>query len=66
VKQSADQANIAELVRRYQMLEECMKTMARQARRRTQLEEKITHLGLDNNLVKNKAELLEEWREDKG
>lgn len=43
-----------------------MKTMARQARRRTQLEEKITHLGLDNNLVKNKAELLEEWREDKG
>lgn len=29
--------------------------MAKQARKRTWLEEKISSLGMDNNLVKNKA-----------
>lgn len=32
--------------------------MVRQSKKKTELEEKIMNLGLDNNLIKNKAELF--------
>ena len=40
------------------MLEECMRKMVKQAEKRTRLEERIMNLGMDNNLVKNKADLF--------
>ena len=35
-----------------------MTKMANQAKKRTRLEQKIMNLGMDNNLVKNKADLF--------
>jgi hypothetical protein len=57
-KESADQAHIAELVRKYQELENYLKKIITQSKKRSVLEEKIINLGLDHNLLKNQAELF--------
>ena len=49
---------MAELVRRYNELENNMGLMIRQAKKRSELEERIMHLGMDSNLVANKARLF--------
>lgn len=52
---SKESENMGELIRKYQVLERGMGRMAKQCERRTRLEEKIVCLGMDSNLVKNKA-----------
>ena len=49
-----------EIIKRYRILEEGMKKMTKQAKKRTVLEDKIINLGMDCNLVKNKCELFQE------
>lgn len=49
---------ITQLIQRYNQLEHGMNQMVRQSKKLTELEKKIIHLGTDNNLVKNMAELF--------
>jgi DNA repair exonuclease SbcCD ATPase subunit len=55
---SSQTEQITELVRKYKGLEEAMRELVRQARKRGDLEARIISLGMDNNLVKNMAELF--------
>lgn len=49
---------ITELIKRYKELEEGMKEAVTMMRKRTQLEEKVVQIGMDNNLVANLQQLL--------
>lgn len=49
---------ITELIKKYRQMEDAMKELVRQAKKRGDLENRIIHLGMDNNLVKNMAELF--------
>ena len=57
---SEEGKNMNEIIKRYRILEEGMKKMTKQAKKRTVLEDKIINLGMDCNLVKNKCELFQE------
>ena len=54
-KLSTENENLCEVIKRYQVLESGMRSMVRQSKKRTELEEKLMSMGLDENLVKNKA-----------
>jgi SMC interacting uncharacterized protein involved in chromosome segregation len=49
---------ITELIKKYRELEEGMKDAVALMNKRTVLEERVMNLGMDNNLVKNLAQLL--------
>lgn len=55
---SSQSEQITELIKKYKTLEEGMRELIKQTKRRTELETKIIHLGTDQNLVKNMSELF--------
>ena len=55
---SSKEEKITSLVQKYQELEKTMKSTLDKIRRRTELETKVMNLGMDNNLVKNMAEIV--------
>jgi hypothetical protein len=55
---SSKEEKITSLVQKYQELEKTMKSTLAKIKKRTELETKVMNLGMDNNLVKNMAEIL--------
>lgn len=55
---SSQTERIAELVKKYKQAEGAMRELMRQAKKRGDLESRIIELGMDNNLVKNMAEIF--------